>query len=242
MTPALFVSIRQIEKIVTRIVIVLDFLIKIEFRASNDITLIIKNNPIPRGQPNLSIGIFWSLNSVSLVSSFFKALSIISELREPVSSLKKIPLAASAIAFSDSISNFDLTRLPPSSLIKLCWFPRDLSSGIIDPFSDPTPIVTIIVPFSFAFFASFSASPSKFSPSVNRISAWLSVLLSIKVSVACLIASAKLVPPLATAYVSSWSIDSFRAFLSWVTGTMMEALPEKAINPIKSSGNASIRS
>ena len=105
------------------------------------------------------------------MSSLFKVLSIISELREPVSSLKKIPLAASAIAFSDSVSNLDLTRLPLSSLIKLCWFPRDLSSGIIDPSSDPTPMVTIIVPFSSAFFASLSASPSRFSPSVNRISA-----------------------------------------------------------------------
>ena len=56
-TPAVFFSIRHTEKIVNRTVTALGLLIKIEFRTSNNITLIIKINPIPRGQPNLSIGI-----------------------------------------------------------------------------------------------------------------------------------------------------------------------------------------
>ena len=55
-------------------------------------------------------------------------------------------------------------------------------------------------------------------------------------------ASPKFVPPFATEYVSSCSIDSFKAPLSGVMGTITEALPENAINPIRSSGSASIRS
>ena len=102
------------------------------------------------------------------MSSLSRVVLIISELIEFVSSLKKTPLAVSAIFVKVSISNFDLTSFPLSSLIKLVWFFLDLSSGIIDPTSDPTPIVTIIVPLSLAFFASIIALPSRFSPSVNR--------------------------------------------------------------------------
>ena len=197
---------------------------------------------MPRGQPNLSIGTCWSLNCVSFVSKPFRVSFIIEELREFESSLRKMPFAESAISFRALESSLDFTRLPLSSFIKVWVLPRDLSSGIIEPFSEPSPMAIMIVPFSWAFFASWTASPSRFSPSVKRTSAWLFVSLFINTSVDSLIASARFVPPLATAYVSSWSIDSLRASLSGVIGTITDALPENAINPIRSSGRASIKS
>ena len=124
---------------------------------------------------------------------------MIVEFSDFVSNLRKIPPPDSAMSSRALESSLDRTSSPFSSRMNVCLLPRIVCSGMTDPCSDPTPIAMMSVPSSLAFAASSIAFPSRFSPSVKRISAWLSASLSFSVELARLIASARLVPPLATA-------------------------------------------